>query len=268
LSSTYRYIGWDSKSGGYRLRVTPSTAPEMILPYEEEEAVLVDARHAEPSADGPVDMPSPPAPVAEDDTLADWLNDIATGRSQMEAPLIANSKGKAVRDGAQLSIKLTEGRTLTLSDDLACGQVACPPQVFRSFDYAGQSPDGRYHVIAQRWDEASAALLVDVTSGAIVSLVGLPKFSPDGRRAVASVTDLEWSAPRRLEVWKIADGAPTIEFSLRPPEEEDTVYDVIGWRDSDHINLRRGPWAGDQRENVTLAHDASGWHIETTGSAE
>jgi hypothetical protein len=261
LSAHYRYLGWDKAAGGYRLAVAPSSAPEMILPFAED-PVLIDARHAEPAADGPMPLPPLPQPTKEDDSLAEWLSDIAAGRTQGETPKIKASKGLASRDGTKLSLALTDGRHLVLTDDLSCGQVSCPPQLFRSFDYAGTSPDGRFHVVAERWDEASVGLLVDTATGAVTSLLGVPSFSPDGHRAAATVTDLEWSAPRRLEVWNLTGPAPGIEFQLPAKAEDDTVYEAVTWPDADHLRLKRGPWGSEQRAEATLVHDASGWHLQ------
>ncbi len=261
LATRYRYRGWDPAHGGFLLQIAGPNAEQMILPYGEEDPILVDVRHAQ-IADRPFPMPLPPPAVATDESLGEWLTDIAGGRSQSEAPLIGASQGKVKRQGPVLSLQLADGRRFDLTDDLACGQVSCPPQIFRSFDYAGRSPDRRFDVIEVRWDEASAALLVDTRSGAVTLMLGVPKFSPDGKRAVASVTDLEWSAPRRLEVWSLGGTAPGLEFSLSAKDEDDTVYQVKNWDDGDHLRLQRGAWASTQRSDVMLVHDAEGWHME------
>ena len=263
LITQYRLLGWDARNGGYLLKVVPTTAPAMVLAFADEDPVLVDVRHAAP-ADSPLALPRAPPATEPDETLGAWLTDVANGRNQSEAPLIAASHGRAQRDGARLTLRLQDGRDFVLPDDLACGQVSCPPQVFRSFDYAGGSPDERFHVVEERWDEATAALLVEARSGAITPLLGTPKFSPDGRYAVATVTDLEWAAPRRLEVWSLAGAAPSMEFSLPAKDEDDTVYEIIAWTDPDHLRLRRGPWASPQRAEVMLVRDAAGWHVEAT----
>jgi hypothetical protein len=263
LATQYRFRGWDSRAGGYLLDVRMAKTAQMLLPFADD-PILIDAKHA-PEAEAPVALPSPPPSdqtATTDQSVVDWLSDLALERSQSETPLIASSQGKVQRDEAQLAVRLEDGRRLLLTDDLACGQVSCPPQVFRSFDYAGSSPNGRYQVVEEQWDEGSAALLVDGRSGSVVSLLGRPRFSPDGRRLVATVTDLEWSAPRRLEVWVLGDMAPGMEFSLAAQGEDDTVYEVVGWTDAEHVQLRRGPWASPQRSEVTLVHDAAGWHME------
>lgn len=266
LSVRYHYLGWNKVNGGYDLRISPSSAPKMLLPYSDDDATLIDSRHAELINGAPLTMPAPPQAAEPDESLAEWLADIMHGRDQGEAPLIAASHGKATRDGARLRLALTDGHYLTLTDDLICGQIACPQQVFRSYDYAGLSPDGRFHVVEEHWNEANAAILVDTRNGSASFLLGVPKFAPNGQRAVASVTDLAWSAPRRLEVWSLNGAAPGIEFSLSAKDEDDTVYEVLGWADSDHVRLRRGPWAAEQRNPAMLAHDGTGWHMEAADS--
>jgi len=191
LKTRYRYLGWDPAGGGYKLAIIPSSAPTLLLPYAED-APLVDARHAGPAANGPMALPSAPTPAKPDTSLAEWLSDIGTGRAQSEGPSIKASADKARRDGNRLSLALEDGRHLVLTDDLACGQVTCPPQIFRSFDYAGTSPDNRFHVVVERWDELSVGLLVDAKTGDVTPLLGIPRFSPDGKWAVAAGAPQVW----------------------------------------------------------------------------
>ncbi|HIJ61296.1 MAG TPA: hypothetical protein HPQ04_01255 [Rhodospirillaceae bacterium] len=259
LERRYRYLGWNSAGGGYRL--ADAAGGELLLPWSDEPPVLTDPRHAA-SAEQP--LPPPPTPAAEaDPDLADWLQEIADGRDRSEAPRIAASDGRVRRDGAQLTLTLNDGRKLRLADDLICGQAACPPQIARSFDFAGASPDGRFLVVEEHWDEANAALLVDGRSGAATVLLGLPKFSPDGRRAAATVSDLEWSSPRRLEIWSLAGASPVLDFAVAAKDEDDTVYEALSWTDTDHLLLRRGPWTGPAKSEVMLTHDEGGWHLQT-----
>lgn len=260
LSIRYRYLGWDGAAGGYAMLVTPAAARRVILPFSDDDVTLVDARRIDRPAK-PLPLPEQPAAVGPNESLIAWLTDITSGRNQGEAPAIAASHGRAARHGDSLVLTLTDGRTLVLTDDVSCGQVACPQEIFRSYDYVGASPDGRYQVVEEHWREANAALLIDSRKGGVSVLLGLPKFSPDGTRAIASVTDLEWTAPRRLEVWSLTGTKPSIEFSLSAKEQDDTVFEVTSWNDADHVQLRRGPWASGQRSPAMLAHDGSGWHL-------
>jgi hypothetical protein len=213
----------------------------------------------------PVPMPAtaPPA-VATDDSLAEWLADLTAQREQSEKPLIDARAGRVSRQQGTLTLTLGHGgspRTLTLDDDLVCGQVACPPQISRSFDYAGESPDRQFAVVQQQWNEAEEGLLIDQQGGVLVTL-SAPSFSPDGAVAVAVLSDLEAAAPRRLEVWALGDGKPSLAFSVAAPEEDDIIYELVGWVDATHLRLKRGPWGSDQRSQVMLVKDTAGWHIE------
>ena len=261
LERHYRYLGWSSAAGGYRLAgTTAAGGGEVLLPWSDEPPVLTDLRHAA-TADQP--LPPPPPAAAADPDLAEGLRDIADGRDRSEAPRIAASGGRVRRDGPLLTLTLGDGRKLQLADDLICGQAACPPQIARSFDYSGSSPDGRFLVVEEHWDEANAALLLDGQSGTGTILLGLPKFSPDGRRAAATVSDLEWSTPRRLEIWSLAGSSPALDFAVAAKDEDDTVYEALSWTDGDHLLLRRGPWTGPAKSEVMLTHDDGGWHLQT-----
>ena len=259
LAVGYRYLGWDATAGGYKLSLD---GMEMVLPYAED-PVLLDAHHVAPVAEGPQPLPPMPPKAVRDDTVLDWLSDIATGRDRSEAAHIAASGGKASRDGAKLLMNLEGGRKFVLTDDLQCGQISCPSHVFRIFNYAGGSPDGRFHVVEERFDEVSVAMLVDMRDGVVTSLLSAPKFSPDGKLAATAVTDLEWSSPNRLEVWSFRNAKPELEFVLPAASGDDTVYEVVSWADADHVRLRRSNWGSDQRSDAMLVHAANGWHLES-----
>jgi hypothetical protein len=268
IAVRYRYGGWSEKGGGYLVSITPRASPDWLLPYSDDTPVLVDPQTS--AAGAPMALPnapplgspaSPSSPSGPDETLTLWLSDIADGRKQSEAPLIAEANGKIMRTAANLTLSLENGKKLVLPDDLACGDVACPSQLFRAFDYSGVSPQGRYWVVRERWDEAEAALLIDSRNGAVTGLLSVPVFSPDGNHAAASVSDLEWTAPRRLEVWSLSGPTPLLEFAVPASEEDDTVYDVTGWTDSAHVRLRRGSWSSDQRSEAMLVNESGAWHL-------
>lgn len=266
LAARYAYLGWDETAGGYRIDVAAPTAVQVVLPFAED-ATLIDAGHAPPAAGTPTPMPAPPPAFAGDAGLADWLNQTAGGRDQSEAPRIAESGGRAARSGQSLILTLGDRRQLTLTDDLACGQVVCPARVFRAFEYAGLATGGRYFAVEVHWDEGSSAVLVDGQTGAVTALPGKPVFSPDGKRAAAAVEDLELPAPNRLEVWSLTGEVPAMEFQLPARRGDDMVYKIVGWDDPDHLRLRRGPWASREPGTAMLAHDAAGWHLENGESS-
>jgi hypothetical protein len=261
LATSYRYIGWDEQIAGYRLAVSMGQPREMVLSYADDEPVLIDARHGA-EARTPMPMPASPPPAANTDaSLAEWLADLTNDREQGEQQQLKAHADQVGRDGGNLSLVIGDHRHLVLQDDLACGQLACPPQISRSFDYVGESPDGQFHVVHVEGNETELGLLIDRQGGVLVTL-GVPSFSPDGKFAVAALSDLEAAAPRRLEVWGLAGGKASLVYSVQAKDEDDTVYEVVGWADAGHLRLKRGGWGSDQRNAVMLVRDASGWHIE------
>jgi len=266
LAVSYRYAGWDEKIGGYRLQMSMGNNQLMVLTYGGDEPALIDARHPG-DENAALPMPAqPPAAVQTDDSLAEWLADLTGERDQNEKPLIAAHAGQIKREADKLFLAFGDHHMLVLADDLVCGQVACPPQISRSFEYVGDSPDGAFHAVREEWNEAEEGLLID-REGAVLSTVNVPSFSPDGQAAVAVIGDLEGAAPRRLEVWGLNKGKATLVFSVPAREEDDTIYELLGWVDSAHLRLKRGPWGSDRRTQVMLVKDMSGWHIEEGDSA-
>jgi len=264
LAASYRYLGWDDKIGGYRLHLAMGAGQTMVLTYGDDEPVLIDARHAA-EAKEPLPMPAaPPQSANTDDSLAEWLADLYADRDQSEKAAIAAHPDQAGRDGGALSLTIGDKKHLVLQDDLQCGQLACPPQISRSYDYVGESPDGLFHVVHEEGNESEEGILVDHQGGVLVTL-SVPSFSPDGKFAVAVLSDLEAAAPRRLEVWGLAGGKANLVFSVPAREDDDTVFELVEWADSTHLRLRRGGWDSDQRSAVMLVRDTSGWHIEEGG---
>jgi hypothetical protein len=262
-AARFRYVGWDERAGGYRLMVGARQPIEMILPWDApwDRPTFVDAAHAPSRRLGPLPLPDAPPDVAPDVGMVDWLAQNAAGRDPVEMPRLAGSAGRASRQGSALTIRLENKRKFVFTDDLPCGQALCPPEVERSFEYLGSSGDGRYQTVADHWYEGGDTLLIDVKSGAVVTLVGAPVFAPDGKRVAASMADPETPAPRSLEIWSLDGTAPKLDFSVEDGAGSD-FYEIVGWDDADHLAVKRGPWGAPQRIPVMLAHQGASWHLE------
>jgi hypothetical protein len=264
LATSYRYQGWEEKVGGYLLSVNLGAAQPMVLTYGDDDPSLIDARH-EAESDEPTPLPAKaPAAVPTDDSLAGWLKDLTDERDETEKPAIAAHPNRVAREGGRLTISLDDKRKLVFDDDLVCGQLACPPQISRSFDYVGDSPDGHFHVVRQQWNESETGMMID-GAGFVLAMPSLPSFSPDGKFVVSVVSDLEEAQPQRLQVWSLENGKANLVFSVAAKGEDDTVYDLVGWADAAHLRLKRGAWGGEQRNPVMLVHDAAGWHVQESG---
>ncbi|HEY1722555.1 MAG TPA: hypothetical protein VGG27_15030 [Magnetospirillaceae bacterium] len=263
LASQYRYLGWDPTAGGYKIQVGQSQPIDKVLPWDVpwDRPSLLDASQAPPRVNGPMAMPEAPPDVAPDVGMGDWLAQMAAGRDPIEGPRLAASNGHAVRKGSTLSFQLQSGQDLSLSDDMQCGQLVCPPEIERSYEYLGSSGDGRYQAVADHWYDGGDALLIDTQSGTVISLAGQPVFAPDGKRLAASMNDPETPGPHALEVWSLNGDAPSLDFSVKADAGQD-AFDIVGWGDPNHLKLKRGAWDGQQRIPVMLAHDGESWHLE------
>jgi hypothetical protein len=266
MAARYRYLGWNDTVGGYHIRLTQAHDADKILPWNVpwDRPTLLDAAQAPPRRKGPLAMPKPPPDVAPDIGMVDWLAQMAAGRDPIEGPRLAGSGGHVTRDGSALSFKLGTGRTLALVDDMQCGQLVCPPEIERSFEYLGGSADGRYQAVADHWYDGGDALLVDSRSGAIVTLAGSPVFAPGGKRLAASMSDPEASGPNALEVWSLGGDGPSLDFAVKADATQD-AFDIVGWGDANHLKLKRGAWDDRDRPTIMLAHDGDTWHLQDDG---
>jgi hypothetical protein len=263
MASQYRYLGWDRTAGGYKIQVGQSQPVDKVLPWNVpwDRPSLLDASQAPPRANGPLAMPEPPPDVAPDIGMADWIAQMAAGRDPIEGPRLAGSSGDVVRKGSALAVKLKNGQVFTLTDDMQCGQLVCPPEIQRSFEYLGGSSNRRYQAVADHWYDGGDALLIDIQSGAVVALAGQPVFAPDGKRLAASMTDPETPGPHALEVWSLSGDAPSLDFAVKADAGQD-AFDIVGWGDPNHLKLRKGAWDARHRVPVMLAHDGASWHLE------
>jgi len=258
LAQDFHFQGWDAPLGGYRLSVSGKA---MLLPYGDD-PTLADLDHADPLTDGPMEQPAPPPPQASaDDSVSEWLAEIAKSRDDDEAKPLAAAKGKAERKGAELILTLNDGKHLSLADELSCGQSSCPPPLFRSFAYAGTSPDGRFYLVEERWDEGQTLLLIDTAQGGATELLGPPSFSPNGKFAAAVLSGIPSASSRRLELWDLSGPAPKLAFDVKVAEGDDTLFELDGWTIEEQLKLRRGHWQSSARRSVRLIQSNNVWQI-------
>ena len=255
LVERYRFRGWNARLGGYLLDNGGQAA---LLPFDED-PTLLDPAHTEPLAQGPLPLPAVPPPAVHDEGLTRWLAGIGKERARAEEPLLAAQKGRVRREADQLILTLADGRRLALSDDLLCGQLPCPPQIFHSFAYAGTSPDGRFHLVQEHWDEAASTLLISAADGHMTELMGVPRFSPDGKLAVDALPDLQWSAPNRLELWSLTGAHPRLVLQQMASADDDSVFTIETWTDNAHVRLTRGAWGAGKGIPMMLSHHQYGW---------
>jgi hypothetical protein len=258
----YRYLGWDSKEAGYRLAILRDGETEMVLPFADG-STLEDAAHPSESPTPGAPLPNaPPALSQPDSSLVAWQSDVAAARADEEKPLIAAAGGAVSRDSLGLRLTLGNGQHALFSDDVACGQIACPQSIYRSFSFGGQSPDKRYFVLVEHFEESNAAFLIDAATGAATALIGPPFFSPDGKRVASAISDLETPSPLRLQILSLAGSKPEPDFDLNAADSDDTIYRITGWDDADHLRLSERHWTSKTATETMLVHDAAAWRLE------
>jgi hypothetical protein len=259
-ATQYRYRGWDDRAAGYRLLVGVDHPNEMTLAWElaGDDPVLVDTNDLFLGADRHVAMPSRPPPAKTDPGLLDWLAGTARDQDKVEGPRLAASGGHAFRKGADLTLAAADGRKLVLTDDLLCGQLICPPEIYIGYEYRGADATGRFHAVAEHFYETGDAFLFDSKSGIITPVAGPVTFSPDGARAVSTLNDPQPHGQHDIEIWSLKGDTPALEYCY--VGDSDNTYETVRWDDPDRITFTRGKWQSDAREPVALVHDAAGWH--------
>jgi hypothetical protein len=259
-ATQYRYRGWDAKSGGYRLAIGVDHPAELTLAWElaGDDPVLFNANDLFLRSDKGLAMPERPPAIKIDANLADWLANTASDQEKVEGPRIAKSGGRVVRAGAGLTLATADGRKLVLTDDLLCGQLICPPEIYIGYEYRGADPTGRFHAIEEHFYETGDAFLFDAKSGGVTRVAGPVAFSPDGARAVATMNDPQPHGQHDIEIWSLAGAAPSLEYCYVGDGEN--TYETVRWDDPGHIRFTRGKWQSETRESLTLIHDATGWH--------
>ncbi|MEA4836823.1 MAG: hypothetical protein VB101_00870 [Rhodospirillaceae bacterium] len=259
----YRYRGWDKAAAGYRLAIgLGGDHWDAILPFAGD-PVLIEVERAGTASSGTLPQPESPAPVSDDARLKEWLSGIAAGRDRREQAALATADGLARRDGAVLTLRLSKDESLRLTDDLACGQLACPPGIFRSFAYAGLDPGKRFHAVIERSDEMNWAFLIARADGALTPLLGPPVFSPDGRHVASAIDSLEGVESRRLEIVDLSGDAPRVAFTLSAKGVDDSIYAIEGWDGGNRLRLLKAPWGEpEKRRTVLLTAGPGGFRVQ------
>lgn len=206
----------------------------------------------------------PPSEAPLDQFLWQSAPDWESAAKAQEARFLASPEAKARRDTTGLTLLLANGRALRVAEDRACTQPPRDVQRDCVRKYALYRFNTRgYWLLGLKLAEGEAYALVDERSGAETLLVGLPRFSPDGRHVAAVNKSAAGDTVNGIEVWRQErDGLVLVFFH---EEKGGAGYDFTDWFDADTARLTwRGCVAKPEaacerpREAVLTARSADG----------
>lgn len=185
--------------------------------------------------------PAAPLPVAtakaQDSTPSAKMSDSAQATDAVDVDTLEKAAIRSVSDivsrvGAELRIRLLDGRTAILKDDTTAGLKFALPR------YARYLKTIHSHVIHQyQYEGEGIYLVVDDSTGDSTIVYGMPVVSPDGGRfAFTSMEGMEGGNPGVIEVWRMVGRKPEKEFSHDTENEHWEPSDAV-WRDSVTIDF-------------------------------
>jgi hypothetical protein len=194
-------------------------------------ALLAGVANAQDSSQLPADR----TPPATDRKEIRCEHDGRTGdRAGSEAVCLRQVGTLASRDGAELKLRLLNGKTKTYrSAFTACatGDV----EHCTTYRLAGFFPAQQLVLINAGAYESGHWILLSRRSGAEIELAMPPHFSPSGRRLVTA-NDTE-SGDSGVDIWSVASDPPKLEFRHRPPEQEYELYSFKAWDGDDRVEF-------------------------------
>jgi hypothetical protein len=167
--------------------------------------------------------------------------------------------GVARRDGGVLTLKLTNGKTKTISDARECEdadrEAACV-----TYRLVGRSGEGQVIVLVLPY-ECPYTLLVNRRTGEETKLGGWPYLSPNKKRfVVTDPRDAGNCGPEyAVAVFSLANDRPRLEWRFTPEGLE--YYSVDAWNGENRVAL----WAldGNGKQVATdLKLTPQGWQLK------
>ena len=178
--------------------------------------------------------------------------------------------GRAIPDGAGLSLVLTSGRHLRMTDNTR----GCPRDdrglddgnCYR-YSLVADLPDQHAFIVAEDYSKGESLLLIDDRSGRQTGLDGMPVFSPDGSRFIVNDDGEANDHDNNIEIWRRdGDGAvmewahPVKQVHVEAPALKAVYHvSVSDWSRPDAIRLAFS--SGRQNWDGHLTLGAKGWAL-------
>jgi hypothetical protein len=181
----------------------------------------------------------------------------------LEPAVIAASGGRAKREGATLTLNMSQGPAVALTND----EAGCePPNADREkcYDYTllADLPTRHAFFVAQSYDEGGRVVMFDDRTGKRSDFTELPRFSPDDALLLVISNDEESDAGL-IQLWS-RDGDTVKKLWEVPDTVGAEQVDFVSWTD-DGIRLDLSFAQGDDKEVIhrkaILANGKSGWAL-------
>ena len=179
--------------------------------------------------------------------------------------------GRAIPDGAGLSLVLTSGRHLRMINNTrGCPRDDQGLDDGHCYRYAlvGDLPDQHAFIVSEAYYEGESLFLVDDRTGRQTGIDGIPVFSPDGSRFFIDDDDEANDHDNNIEIWRRdGDGAvmewahPVKQVHVEAPALKDIYHvSVSDWSKPETIGLAfssgRQDWDGHLKLGV------KGWALD------
>lgn len=167
--------------------------------------------------------------------------------------------GVVRRDGGALTLKLTNGKTKTVSDARECEDADREAACVR-YHLVGRVGEGQLILLVDPY-ECPYLLLVNRRTGEEITLGGWPYLSPSGKRfVVADPRDAGNCGPEyAVAVFSLASDRARLEWKFTPEGFES--YDVDAWNGDNRVQLRaRG--ADGKQVATDLKLTAQSWQLK------
>lgn len=156
---------------------------------------------------------------------------------------MAATGGRVSRMGDSIVIR-GAAATLVLEDDTS---NAAGTRVYR---YERHLPEIGFHLVEMGYYEGGGWLLVDARTTDQTEILGRPSVSPGRTRFAAASVDMEAGYdPNGIQVWRLGDGPPRLEWGIDGGDSWGASDPV--WRGEDELDFTRHDRSPDPSRSLT-----------------
>ncbi len=207
--------------------------------------------------------------AAENQHLAD-VRAIQTGNgattwAAIERKALIAAAGRARRNGANLTLKLENGRQITLRNhEKECFTLDHVDRC-RVFHLEAHLPTRHLFVAHVGYYEGGDYLLIDDQTGSQTVVSAEPQFGPDADLVLVIDDDEAYGSGKELQIWRRSGGRFVSEWVWEPTDESHHI-DVVRWVTASKIilNFHTLEWLGHPARHwpATLEKHVDGWRLD------